>query len=257
MILTLQEVCQKYGVSESSIKTKFKRTQESIAAKWGVYLEKKGRGDDARYEEIYEKDNRAITMYEETTEALGITEEQIRLMNWDLLTFLGVVVTPLLVFRGSYSDFLKYIGVDVNHEHIDALKASLTELAAREFIVYYIDKTNENYFVASLYRKVEEEMQVGIDMIKRCKKIAEANHKQSWIPLLKVWVGVQKAEKNQPFTNKDLERITGLSEYTIRENKKLLEGEEIFRTKKAYVDQTMCLGQQVDLNGFYNKNIIK
>lgn len=70
---------------------------------------------------------------------------------------------------------------------------------------------------------------------------------------MKVWVGVQQAEKNQPFTNADLERITGLSEKTISANKKLLEQDEIFKTRKQYVEgTTICIGQSVDLNGFYN-----
>lgn len=253
MLLTLEEVCAKYNVSVSSVKTKWKRTRESIINKYGVDLEKRGRGDDARYEEVFERDNRAITIFEENNENLGVSEEHIRLMNWDLLTFLGVVVTPMLVFRGSYTDFLHYLGVSVTPEHIEFVKRSLEELQARDFIIYHIDKTDKNYFVASLYRKVEQEMQVGITMIKRCKMIAEANNKQSWIPLLKVWVGVQQAEKNQPFTNADLERITGLSEKTISENKKLLEQDDIFKTRKTYVKGTViCTGQTVDLNGFYN-----
>ena len=63
--------------------------------------------------------------------------------------------------------------------YIEETKASLLELQSRNFIIYHIDDTDENYFVASLYRKVEQEMQVGITMIKRCKMIAEANNKQS------------------------------------------------------------------------------
>lgn len=253
MILTLEEVCEKYNVSQSSVKTKWKRTKESIIKKYGVSLEKRGVGASALYEECFENDNRAITIYEEVNENLGISEEQIRLMNWDFLTFLGIIITPMLVFRGSYVDFLKYLGVTVSKEHIEEIKASLLELQSRNFIIYHIDDTDENYFVASLYRKVEQEMQVGITMIKRCKMIAEANNKQSWIPLLKVWVGVQQAEKNQPFTNKDLERITGLSEKVISANKKLLEQDEIFKTRKKYIaGTTSCVGQEVDINGFYN-----
>ena len=64
---------------------------------------------------------------------------------------------------------------------------------------------------------------------------------------------MQQAEKNQPFTNKDLERITGLSEKVISANKKLLEQDEIFKTRKKYIaGTTSCVGQEVDINGFYN-----
>lgn len=90
-------------------------------------------------------------------------------------------------------------------------------------------------------------------MIRKCKEIAENNNKRSWIPLLKVWIGVVEAEKNQPFTNEDIAKITGLSEYQIRESKKLLESNDIFKTKKEYIDPRLCLGQSVELNGFYNE----
>ena len=56
-------------------------------------------------------------------------------------------------------------------------------------------------------------MQVGIDMVKNCKKIADEHNKRSWVPLLKTWLGVQLAAENQPFTIAELEAITGLSKY--------------------------------------------
>lgn len=85
----------------------------------------------------------------------------------------------MLVFRGSYEDFLNYIQLKVTPENIDELKETLKELNSREYISYTIDKTDENYFVAALYRKKEEQMHIGIGMVKTCKEIADSAHKRS------------------------------------------------------------------------------
>lgn len=59
------------------------------------------------------------------------------------------------------------------------------------------------------------------------------------------------AEK-QLFKVSDLVAATGMSEYQVREARKLLEQNEIFKTTKAYIDYQTCIGSTVDLNGFYN-----
>lgn len=84
----------------------------------------------------------------------------------------------MLVFRGSYEDFLNYVQMNVTKDNIADLKQTLEDLMAEEFISYTIDKTNNNYFVAAIYRKKEEQMHIGIGMVRTCKKIADCNHKR-------------------------------------------------------------------------------
>ena len=85
----------------------------------------------------------------------------------------------MLVFRGSYEDFLNYIQLKISKENLDALKEALRELMDNEYISYTIDKTDNNYFIAALYRKREEQMHIGIGMVKTCKQIADEAHKRS------------------------------------------------------------------------------
>lgn len=85
----------------------------------------------------------------------------------------------MLVFRGSYEDFLNYIQLKISEENLRDLKSTLEELMEREYISYTIDKTDNNYFVAALYRKREEQMHIGIGMVKTCKQIADAANKRS------------------------------------------------------------------------------
>ena len=93
--------------------------------------------------------------------------------------FLTIVATPMLVFRGSYEDFLNYILLKSTSNNLKDLKQALQELSDREYISYTIDKTDNNYFVAALYRKREEQMYIGIEMVKICKQIADAANKRS------------------------------------------------------------------------------
>lgn len=85
----------------------------------------------------------------------------------------------MLVFRGSYEDFLSYVQVKITKENIKELQNTLQELNEKEYISYTIDKTDNNYFIAALYRKREEQMHIGIGMVRTCKQIADAAHKRS------------------------------------------------------------------------------
>ena len=81
--MTLQELCKKYGYSESSVVKQWTRTQEKIYNKYGIKIIKEGRGNKTQY--IEEKkdgsDNRALTMYDETRTELILNNESLSLVN--------------------------------------------------------------------------------------------------------------------------------------------------------------------------------
>jgi hypothetical protein len=253
-MMTLQEVCEKYKVSESSMKNAFPRTQQSILKKHGVKIIKEGRGEKASYSEELMDDKRALTMYNEQKAEIMTSTESFQFMSWDFLVLLAIITTPMLVFRGSYDDFLKYVDLPTTENNRRMLKDSLIMLQDRDIISYTIDKTNNNYFVAALYRQAEEQMGISISMIRTCKQLADKHHKRSWIPLLKTWIGVEMLSKNQPYTVESLCAMTGLSAYQIRESNKILKESAIYRTSKAYANYNTCIGTKVDLNAeaFYN-----
>lgn len=250
--MTAQELSQKYGISENSILTNFPRAQKSIIKKYQIKIEKEGRGQAATYLEIPLVNDRAMSMYEETKDNFALDSASFALTSADFCCLVAIILTPMMVFRGSFKDFCHYMQINDSKENIAAIKEALTRLDSQDYINFIIDKTDNNYFAAILYRKAEQDMQVGIDMVKNCKKIADEHNKRSWVPLLKTWLGVQLAAENQPFTIAELEAITGLSKYQITESKKLLESNDMFKTSKAYKSYCRCVGQNVDLNAFYN-----
>ena len=250
--MTAQELCQKYGISENYLARNFPTVQKSIIKKYQIKIEKEGRGKAAIYLEIPLINDRAMSMYEETKDTFALNSASFTLTNADFCCLVAIILTPMMVFRGSFKDFCHYMQINDSKENIAAIKEALTRLSSQDYINFIIDKTDNNYFAAILYRKAEQDMQVGIDMVKNCKKIADEHNKRSWVPLLKTWLGVQLAAENQPFTIAELEAITGLSKYQITESKKLLESNDMFKTSKAYQSYHRCIGQNVDLNAFYN-----
>ena len=60
----------------------------------------------------------------------------------------------MAVFRGSYKEFLGYVDVEGTAANIGALKLALADLLEKEYIMYQVDKTNEEYFIAGLERDV-------------------------------------------------------------------------------------------------------
>lgn len=252
--MTITELSAKYQVAESSIKNAFPRTQASILKKYGVKIVKEGRGTNAQYYEELLDDQRALTMYEETKGSVMINSEQLSMVNWDFHVFLSIITTPMLVFRGSYADFLHYAQIPVCEKNIQELKEALEHLVARDYISYQIDKTNSNYFVAALWYQTEKDMEIGIEMVRTCKQLADSYHKRSWVPLLKTWLGVQMMSQHQPYTVAELAQVTGLSDYTIRESTKILGDCAVFQTSRAYASYQKCIGTNVEFihEAFYD-----
>ena len=250
--MTLQELSKIVKISEATLANQFRREQEKLLKK-NIKVTKIGRGASATYELEYLNDNRAENIFEEVKENMIIDVQSITLMNSDFVVFLGIVSTPMGVFRGSYIDFLNYLQLKPTQENIESIKQSLLLLKEDyKYIAYEIDKTNENYFVAYLWKAVEDEMKIGIGMIKECRRLQEQYHKRDWIPLLKVWLGVQLLSEKQPYTLQEISDLTGLSLSSVRDANKILAESNIYKTTKAYKTFQKCIGQNVELNAFFN-----
>lgn len=249
--MTLEEVIKEYGYSKSSWTTKFKRTQESVLKKTGIRIVKIGKGDKATYRADIVDDQRADNMFEEQEKKMLITSDSIGLMSIELISFLGIITTPMMVFRGTLIEYLQYLKLTVNDSNLQAIQQALQTLEEKGLIVKVDD---DDIMVLSLKRTAENELQIGVNMIRDCRLLAQKNQVQDWTNLLKLWLGIEFLEKTQPFTQKELSYITGLSPYMIRKCSKILEQSNVFKTSRVYATYECCLGTVVDLNAeaFYN-----
>lgn len=250
--MTAQQLSDKYGYSITSIEKKWSNTQRLILKKYGVEIKKIGRGKKASYIEELVSDMRAMTIFDENKNEIILNSDSMSLDNFQFLSFLAIITTPMLVFRGSYEEFLKYMGVRNSKENISKLKFSLVELKNKDFIIFTPDKTDKNYFIAGLYKEVEREMSVGIMAVRKCKQLAEEYNKRDWIPLFKVWAVMQLYGDGELFNNAMLEEATGLTESMISDCRKILNNSDILKISAVRVDKKKCIGSIVELNGFYN-----
>lgn len=251
--MTIEELSDKYGYAPSSIKSNFPRIQKQILKNYGIVVKRIGRGASASFVEIID-DGRATTMFDEdAANDIVLAQDAIKLKNLEFAILIAIIVSPQLVIRSTFADFCSYLQLGAaSDERIDQIKQGLSNLEIGGYIDYHLDSSDRTTFVAFLRSVAIKEMHAGIEMIRTCKILAERNNKKSWTPLLKTWLGMQLMYDNQPFTMKQLEEVTGLSAYQIRESKKVLEQAEIFKTSKAYLAYDICVGSNVELNGFYN-----
>lgn len=250
--MSLEELCNKYNVSQSSVLTKFKRTQESILKKYGVNIIKIGRGVTAEYMESLDPNSRAITLYEEQENTLFyVDEEIIGLELWEFMILVALLARPELVFRGTYKMLVEYLGKRATSENMGAASLAVENLKNRGHILFAED--TEGYFIMGLRRQAEKKIvDLQLDVIKKSHEIAELNHKRDWVPLTKVIAAAIYFKNAEPYTVDDIKRLTGLNEASIKESKKLLRDNNMVIYHKEAIrdgDFVYCVGSTADING--------
>ena len=100
--MNIKEVSEALGIAESTLKTHYKRTAESLLKK-GIILNKKGRGISADYTIEYDmsfKDNRALTIFDENKE-IYLQDDMLKKLD-----LIGVFEVKSAGMRGTYIKFL-------------------------------------------------------------------------------------------------------------------------------------------------------
>ena len=211
--MSLNELCEKYNLTESTVLTNFTRTQKSLLKKYGVVVKKVGRGKAAYYEEEHTEiisDRRALTMFDETHSDIMLNKDSLTLINADFLIFLGVVSTPMAMFRGTPQDFLRYIGVKINSENLEMLEDTLLNLVDRELIcydvdedviIYHYDQDTKEFDIDSVYHIgtiSKKTIQAIVDVAKWNSKIVIVDAQRN----LENYKGVTSLTPNLPDTQK-------------------------------------------------------
>jgi hypothetical protein len=189
---SIEELASTYNLSISTIKRNFKRTQETLKEKYGISLQKQGRGDETLY---YIQDfdfvdtGRAVTLYKSVEKNLLPAQTAAGLLDLHFLIFIAIVSSPNLVFRGNYVDLLNYIEIKPTVENIRTTQQTLQSLADKDYIMYMQDKTDSMYFMAAILRRTEKQMELEIDAVLQFQRITNGTRK-SWIPLMKTYIAL-------------------------------------------------------------------
>lgn len=252
---TAQEIADTYQVSLSSLQTNFPRTQEAIRKKYGATIEKIGRGKNAQYHIInfsYTDPSRAITLYQSMETNMLPVATAATLLDIHFLVFIGIISSPQRAFRGSYLDLLEYLDMKPTEENLVNVRKAIQSLADKDYIMFLEDKTDNAYFMASVLRKTETDMELEIQAILKFKQLVEKSRK-SWIPLMQVYLALHITL--QPCTIQQLAATTGLTEYKVRDSLTILQmnniiEKEVLNQKDPISQHFYCLGTQIDINAF-------
>ena len=248
-LMTVKQVAEMFNYSQNSIQKNFKKTATAIKKKYNIDLVKCKTLEGVRYQIFEDSDKRALTIYQET-EDIFITLESLSYKEYEFYIFLAIAASPFGVFRGKREDLLKYVGIKSNKGNIQILNEVLNNLVKKECIYYQEDK---DYIIAYLRANLENKYPIKINMLRQSQRIANQNNKNfnKVLQLVKVWEAIRICYQNQPFTYAEISRITGLSYKQIRDVKKLLESNNMFKTSRAG-SYFLCEGMKVDLNAFIN-----
>lgn len=248
-LMTVGQVAEMFNYSQNSIQKNFKKTAAAIKKKYNIDLVKCKTLEGVRYQIFEDSDKRALTIYQET-EDIFITLESLSYKEYEFYIFLAIAASPFGVFRGKREDLLKYVGIKSNKGNIQILNEVLNNLVKKECIYYQEDK---DYIIAYLRANLENKYPIKINMLRQSQRIANQNNKNfnKVLQLVKVWEAIRICYQNQPFTYAEISRITGLSYKQIRDVKKLLESNNMFKTSRAG-SYFLCEGMKVDLNAFIN-----
>ena len=243
--MTAKQVAEMFNYKQDTILKNFKRTAESIKKKYNIDLVR-CETQDGIYYQIFE-DTRALTIYNEVND-IPITLESLGYEEYEFYVFLAIAASPFGAFRGKREDLLKYVGIKSTKKNVEMLNKVLESLINKNCIKYHED---EDFIIVYLKGQLENNYSVSIDMLRESQRIADENHKNfNKIPqLVKVWEAIKICYDNQPFTYAELSELTGLSYKQIRDVKRLLEMNDVFKTSRAG-SYFLSKGMKVDLNAF-------
>ena len=145
--------------------------------------------------------------------------------------------------------------------NIDLLKEVLDNFNKMETppVKWEVDK---DMLVIYIDRQFEQKQILTITMLRECQNITKKYHKSAMkvVQLLKVWQAYRINEQKgvNPLTDKNLQEYINLSEYQIREAKKLLVSEGVIKTERVG-NAKVRYGTEFDINGLLDdkKEVIK
>lgn len=241
-----------FNYSQSYLTKNFPKVKTALKKTYNIDIEKISTKEDKKYIIFENESTRALTLFDEQKNDLIISQESLQLKDLEFYILLAIAVSDYGVYRGTYKQLLKYLGLPATNKNIELTDAAIESLKSNGYLHDIVK--DETTFTLILKDEAEKHFCVTIEMLKESKKIIEKNNKSiKYLPrLIQVWVAIQECEKHQPFTYAELQKMTGLSLYQVKELKKLLENNNIFISNRAG-SYWKCLGMNVDLNAFYNK----
>lgn len=213
--LTGEEMCKKYDLAPSTLKSHFKRVQEKLY-KQGILLTKMKINGEQMYLINQEYSNKCTD--------IGFTDFEV-LKDMDNMSCNILLTLSSFEFFGFGGDIKEFIQERLNIEYTsyqkDLFMKTIQTLEEKGYILYKIDPNDKKYFIIGLASKMKRALQYRQWFIQMCKDIAAQNNLKSYIPLFKVIVALcvltNDFGRDTLVTYKNITEITGLSAYKIKQ----------------------------------------
>lgn len=185
--------------------------------------------------------------------------DSLKFLQFEQVVLLGVLFTPVMSFRGTYKDFLEYIGIEVRDENIAKLKDAL-DFLSKENIFGIIKYDRTGTFIVGIHEDYDEQIGLTTERIRESKRIALENNLKGykgWNDVLRVWMAIEVLSQGYSgadiyITNKIIKDMTGLDEKRITQIKKALINSDKLIGKIGFkVNQNgdiKCVGTSYKLN---------
>lgn len=252
--MKIQELSSKYNIAESTIKKNFTRFQKTILDRFGVQVTKTGRGENTEYvEQIiedakYKHADDIFSVLSPLNENAGLVEADLNLENFAFKVFIGILTTPMMVFRGTEDNLLTYLKINHTNKNKELLREAVRTLNQRQMIITIL---NDDVMILAVARAIELNLKLGYYMIVKCKQLADKYNMRDWVCLLKIWTAVQIICNNGTYTRDLLKQMTGLSLDMITKCSKILVNENIFASTnvyyKTFIGETRCAGKETQI----------
>lgn len=181
--------------------------------------------------------------------------DSLKAEDFAFYVLVGIAATPQGVFRGTRKDLLRYMGVAASSKNEKLISPTLLLWKKLNIIDFKPDGDKIVIFIKRDFEKAEI---IPIQMLKECQRIIKEQHKQTIkiAQLIKVWQAHRICEKNQPFTIEDIKKYVNLSNYQIKDARKMLVNSDIFNLNAAMAPgiSNCRIGTNVELNGIYDRS---
>lgn len=243
-----EELCRRFKVSETDLKKHYSRVQEKVF-KEGYELKKVKVNKEWEYS-IVERNVINDTGYL----SLEIFTE---LKDYCFLLVLLLACLQFETFRGTVDELLILMNIKVTAANKQKLYDSINILKAKKYVYGAEDPADNKVFNLSLSVKYIKELKISHNMMYKSSYLAIHHKKRGYYAILKTWLAIQYFvwdNHRKARTYNDFVSLTNLPVSAIRDSIKLLEEENIIKTKKAYLRKEIRIGTNYDINAFDENN---
>lgn len=247
-VLSLEQFCERYNLSESTVQTNFSRVKNNLLKK-NIDVCKEKWGDKTVYLVEQKYSNKNLPIFYTDFKSL----QQFDDLKFNILLTLSSLENS--AYCGKVSQLLEEkMGLKVTNRACESLIAAVAELEKEGYLLINTKEIQKGYILLGLSSKMAQELSFRRPLIEMCKELSREKGKKSYIPLFKVIVALTMLSKKETITYTQITGMTGLSSYQIKEQLRILDEKNKIRIGRLQYEVNdnyiKCIGRPIDINAF-------